>query len=197
MTKNAKTRENYHHGDLPKTLIKEGAKLIAENGIEKFSLREVARRAGVAVAAPAHHFGNINGLFTAIAAEGFQKLGDLAQATENSTDDLTEHVILICKAYTVLNESNPGHIEIMVRLNLLDDTNLDLQSSAFRAFGYLMQAVRKALPDDTDHADVNRATRTLWAMMQGIVGLKEIDDLNPDEVVEFAVTNLLRGIENK
>ena len=37
-------------------------------------MREVARRAGVAVAAPAHHFDNAKGLLTAIATCAFEKL---------------------------------------------------------------------------------------------------------------------------
>jgi len=67
MKDDSQPRENYHHGNLPEALISKGAELLAEKGPEKFSMREVARRAGVAVAAPAHHFGNAKGLLTAIA----------------------------------------------------------------------------------------------------------------------------------
>ena len=50
-------RETYHHGDLRAALIDAAEALLAERGIEGFSLREVARRSGVSPAAPAHHFG--------------------------------------------------------------------------------------------------------------------------------------------
>ena len=74
MRDDAQTRESYHHGDLPQTLIRKAAELLEEKGVEKFSMREVARRAGVAVAAPAHHFGNAKGLLTAIATCAFERL---------------------------------------------------------------------------------------------------------------------------
>ena len=45
MTSAAQTRETYHHGNLPQTLIHEAAGLLAEKGAEGFSMREVARRA--------------------------------------------------------------------------------------------------------------------------------------------------------
>ena len=46
----------YHHGDLRAALIEAAEAVIAERGVDNFSLREAARRAGVSPAAPAHHF---------------------------------------------------------------------------------------------------------------------------------------------
>ena len=39
--------DTYHHGDLPNALRRAAADVIAEKGLGAFSLREVARRAGV------------------------------------------------------------------------------------------------------------------------------------------------------
>ena len=66
----------YHHGDLPAALRAATAQLVSEKGPSGFSLREVARRAGVSHAAPAHHFGDAEGMLTSVAAEGFAKLAD-------------------------------------------------------------------------------------------------------------------------
>ena len=68
MTAGKAARSRYHHGDLRAALIEAGAAILAERGIEGFSLRECARRAAVSPAAPAHHFGDSRGLLTAIAA---------------------------------------------------------------------------------------------------------------------------------
>ena len=51
-------------------------------GIERFSLRGVAKRAGVSHAAPAHHFGDAGGLLTALAAEGFTRFLATQRARE-------------------------------------------------------------------------------------------------------------------
>ena len=66
----------YHHGALRSALLSAAEALIEERGLDRFSLRETARRAGVSPAAPAHHFGDARGLLTAIATEGFRELGD-------------------------------------------------------------------------------------------------------------------------
>jgi len=46
----------YHHGDLRQQLVAATEEIILERGVDGFTLREAARRAGVSPAAPAHHF---------------------------------------------------------------------------------------------------------------------------------------------
>src|SRR3954463_9633294 len=46
-----------------------------DHGHAGLSLRAVARRAGVSHAAPKHHFGDRAGLLTALAVEGYRRLG--------------------------------------------------------------------------------------------------------------------------
>ncbi len=47
--------KSYHYGALRPALIAAGEAVLAERGLEGFSLRETARRAGVSASAPAHH----------------------------------------------------------------------------------------------------------------------------------------------
>ena len=63
----------YHHGDLRNALVAAAEAELAEHGIEGFTLRGCAKRAGVSHAAPAHHFGDAAGLLTAVAAAGFER----------------------------------------------------------------------------------------------------------------------------
>src|SRR5215472_6922071 len=58
-------------GDLRQALLDAAVATLDEAGADGLSLREVARRAGVSHAAPAHHFTDKAGLLTAIATEGF------------------------------------------------------------------------------------------------------------------------------
>jgi AcrR family transcriptional regulator len=76
----------YHHGDLRAALLRAGEAELSERGIEAFSLRAVAKRAGVSHAAPAHHFGDANGLLTALAAEGFRQFRAMQAAREAQAD---------------------------------------------------------------------------------------------------------------
>ena len=73
-------KQNYHHGDLRRGLLRAAAEAIAENGVAAVSMRDLARRAGVSHAAPTHHFGDKSGLLTAFAAEGFDLLAKVARA---------------------------------------------------------------------------------------------------------------------
>ncbi len=68
----------YHHGNLRTSLLDAADAELRETGLESFSLRRVARRAGVSHAAPAHHFRDANGLLTALAARGYDRLLRLA-----------------------------------------------------------------------------------------------------------------------
>ena len=61
----------YHHGDLRRSLIDAGMALVTENQDWTFSLREIARRAGVSHNAPYNHFADADALLIAIAAAGF------------------------------------------------------------------------------------------------------------------------------
>lgn len=71
-------RDSYHHGELPAALVAAARGLLATPGSE-FSLREVARRAGVSNAAPYRHFDGLPALMDAVAAAA---LDELARALE-------------------------------------------------------------------------------------------------------------------
>lgn len=197
MKENIEPRGTYHHGNLPETLIKEAAELLAEKGIEGFSMREIARRAGVAVAAPSHHFGNAKGLLTAVAAQGFQKLGRRMALAAEDQQDSTEKAIAMCLAYVDMRVRSPGHAIIMFRLDLLDEENPELTTHAFAAFGQLMQVVASAVATHGDAALVERATKTLWSTMHGLVALTMIDEREAKDLVDFAVRNLFAGMRTR
>lgn len=64
----------YHHPHLRQTLLDAAVALIAEVGPRSFTLREVARRAGVSHNAPYRHFAGKDELLAEVAAEGFDRL---------------------------------------------------------------------------------------------------------------------------
>src|SRR5437660_2648263 len=85
-------RKPYHHGHLEETLLKTAIQLIGEVGPAGFTLREVARRAGVSHNAPYRHFADRDKLLAAVAAQGFRKLAramhDAAQLQAQPLDRL-------------------------------------------------------------------------------------------------------------
>ena len=74
----------YHHGHLRQAILAAAIDALTESGPARLSLRELARRAGVSHAAPAHHFGDKAGLLTAVAAQGYDLLADTLSAAQRA-----------------------------------------------------------------------------------------------------------------
>jgi AcrR family transcriptional regulator len=162
----------YHHGDLPNALRKAAADVIEERGLGDFSLREVARRAGVSHTAPAHHFGDVRGLLTSLAREGMQQLHDVTAAAAASTDDPVERMSAIGVAYVELARSHPAHCQVMFRTDIVDTDNPDLQSTGLEAYAVVEGAVADLIDAEQLDVDVDDATWLCWSAMQGLVVLE-------------------------
>src|SRR5712671_6417935 len=63
----------YHHGALHDALLKAAERVLERDGLAGLTLRAVAREAGVSHAAPTHHFGDLTGLVSELAAIGFRQ----------------------------------------------------------------------------------------------------------------------------
>src|ERR1700727_3404070 len=113
------SRPNYHHGDLRVVILTEAARLVAERGAERISLRELARDAGVSHAAPAHHFTDRRGLFTALATQGFRLL---AEALIGARGHFADAAV----AYVRFAIEHPGHYQVMFNKSLLDVSDTEL-----------------------------------------------------------------------
>lgn len=112
-------RSTYHHGDLRAALIQAADELIAEGGIEAFSLRAAAQRAGVSPAAPAHHFGSAKGLLTEVALLAFERVGQYIEDAGHS-DDVVTDMRALSLAFVTFAVDHPGHFRLMFRNDLVD-----------------------------------------------------------------------------
>lgn len=121
----AKKRQAYHHGDLREALIRAADEIIAEEGIEAFSLRTAARRAGVSPAAPAHHFGNARGLLTEVAILAWKRADDYITQAGHLKDAVAE-VRAVSLAYIRFALAHPGHFRLMLRNDLVDRSDARL-----------------------------------------------------------------------
>ena len=68
------TKPAYHHGNLKQALISAAMKEIANAGISAFSLRGVARRAGVSAPAVYRHFADKDALLVEVATQCAERL---------------------------------------------------------------------------------------------------------------------------
>ena len=73
--------------NLRQKVLKASVALIEAGGLDRLSMREVARKAGVSHQAPYHHFGDREAILAALASEGFAKLKQELGARSASTGD--------------------------------------------------------------------------------------------------------------
>jgi AcrR family transcriptional regulator len=138
----SRPRDGYHHGDLRAALIAAAEEELAENGVDGFTLRGCARRAGVSHAAPAHHFKDVRALFTTLATIGLRRLADTTEAFGREAPAGTlEHFTAIGRGYVTFAIENPAYFRLIFRSALLDTDNPDLIAAGKAAFGVPVAAV--------------------------------------------------------
>jgi len=156
----------YHHGDLRRALIAAALVAIAEHGPAALSLRDLARRADVSHAAPAHHFGDKAGLLTAIATEGFTLLAAALRDAGTRTGSFLE----VGVAYVGFAVDHPAHFAVMYRPDLYHATDPAVLAARDQAGASLHGGVA-ALPDT--RAGEESATNALaaWSLVHGLATL--------------------------
>ncbi|MFF2326977.1 MULTISPECIES: TetR/AcrR family transcriptional regulator [unclassified Streptomyces] len=162
------SEHTYHHGDLRRAVLTAALDVIRAEGPGALSLRDLARRAGVSHAAPAHHFKDRTGLLTAIATEGYGLFADaLAEAP-----DLKERGV----RYVRFAAGHPAHFQVMFQPDLFRGDDPELLAAKARATAELRAGVAD-LPvtgrgDDTDaDADAQLAGIAAWSLAHGFATL--------------------------
>lgn len=172
------SKETYHHGDLKATILGQAAVMVAEHGVDAISLRALARAAGVSHAAPAHHFTDRRGLFTALAAEGFDLLAD-------ALADARADFIGAARAYVRFALGHPGHYAVMWDRQLYDGTDSRARAAEERAGAELRRGVA-TLTDAKAKADPDGAARAAWALVHGFstLWLNDAVDTTGDPIAD-------------
>jgi AcrR family transcriptional regulator len=178
--------DRYHHGDLPNALRRAAVDVIDERGLGAFSLREVARRAGVSHTAPAHHFGDIRGLLTSVAIEGFTELWSATSSAAEGLDDPVEQLAAIGEAYVRLGLSHHAHCEVMFRTDVVAADDPALQTAGMLAYGVLEDTLRELIEREGLNVELDEASWLCWSTMQGLVALEP----------KLSLMNQMRGNED-
>ncbi|MEV7567781.1 TetR/AcrR family transcriptional regulator [Streptomyces tanashiensis] len=153
------SRSTYHHGELRQAVLAAALDVIATDGPGALSLRDLARRAGVSHAAPAHHFKDRTGLLTAIAAQGYELLA----AGLAGTPRLRERGV----RYVRFAVEHPAHFQVMFQPELLRADDPDLLTAKERASAEL----RAGVADLRDVPDARTAGIAAWSLAHGFATL--------------------------
>ena len=131
----------YHHGDLHDALLKAAETVLERDGLGGLTLRAVAREAGVSHAAPTHHFGDLTGLVSELAAIGFRQFNAAMAAAGAIDAPPLLKAMARAKAYVAYAQAHPGMYGLMFRTERLDMTRPSLHEAASASFAGLAGAV--------------------------------------------------------
>lgn len=165
----------YHHGALREALLQAAERVLERDGLSGLTLRAVAREAGVSHAAPTHHFGDLTGLLSELAAVGFRQFNAaMASSCDAATTPLAR-ALARPKAYVAYAQAHPGMYGIMFRTERLDYSRPSLQEAAEASFAGLANAIgamrQEQISGDALTLNQGAAIARAWSMVHGFTML--------------------------
>jgi AcrR family transcriptional regulator len=158
----------YHHGDLRNALLAAAEAIVERAGIPALTLRAVARAAGVSHAAPAHHFGDLVGLLSELAAVGYTRLAarfDAAMAAAGAAPD--RRLRAMGRAYVGFARTHPGLFQLMFRAERLDAARPALRAATEAAAEALRAAIAARPGPSAPALQAVAQAAALWSLVHG------------------------------
>jgi AcrR family transcriptional regulator len=158
----------YHHGALREALLQSAEAILDRDGVGALTLRAAAREAGVSHAAPAHHFGDLTGLLTALAAAGFARLRARLQAgIDAAGPDADAQLIALGHVYVGFARTYPGLFQLMFRSERLDWSSPELVAAGDSTFALLTENE----PGGSAPAATLVVAMSRWSLVHGLATL--------------------------
>ena len=190
--------DKYHHGDLRNALIEESIKMINSSGEESLSMRKLAERCGVSMAAPYAHFKNKEEMINAIkeyVEDSFTAY--LEAAVSSCKNDIEKKIITLGNAYITFFIENPEYFTFLFSRGYIH-VNLDFKSSdekVFRPFKILKDLCsvyfEEKKPELTDYEKELEIIR-IWASVQGLTSIIFMQNVKWSRNWKEEISKLLR-----
>jgi AcrR family transcriptional regulator len=173
----------YHHGALRDALLEAAERVLERDGLSGLTLRAVAREAGVSHAAPTHHFGDLTGLVSELAAIGFRQFNTaMAAAGAAAGPSAIEKAVARAKAYVAYAQAHPGMYGLMFRTERLDMKRPSLHEAAEASFAGLAGAIgasrHEQISETALSLDQAAAIARAWSLVHGFTMLLLDDRLS-------------------
>jgi len=191
--------DKYHHGNLKAALLKAAFQLVGKIGVEGFTLREVARRAGVSHNAPYRHFSSKESLIAALATESFRQLQEAVRRSIDEVADPPARLRAACRTYLHFALKNPSRFNIMFHSSFDRRSYPEYVSAYTDALALLSELIEVhsglTVPAET-------AGELIWASVHGIAELGLAGRLRHgiaadlEQLSDAATENLLRGMRS-
>src|ERR1700684_558085 len=168
---------SYHHGNLASALVDAALALLDETQDWDFSLREVARRAGVSHNAPYKHFLEKRDLLAAVAARGFEALAEKTLSSLEGLTDAQARLLACGRAFVARGIANPALYRLMFSAVLTSPeagrpATEKVAAAKARAIvdATVADAVRSGVfpPSMADPREGAAASLAMWSILHGL-----------------------------
>jgi AcrR family transcriptional regulator len=181
-TEGAGAEAPYHHGALRDALLEAAERVLERDGLSGLTLRAVAREAGVSHAAPTHHFRDLTGLVSELAAIGFRQFNTAMAAASAAGISPVEKAMARAKAYVAYAQAHPGMYGLMFRTERLDMSRPSLHEAASASFAGLAGAIgasrHEQIHEEALSLEQAAAIARAWSLVHGFTMLLLDDRLS-------------------
>ncbi len=189
--------DSYHHGALRAAMLEVAETILERDGPDGLTLRAAARAAGVSHAAPTHHFGDLTGLLSELAAVGFRRLAARLNAeAEAAEKNAQSRLKAIGMAYVHFARAHPNLFLLMFRGKRLDRNRpslLDASEAAFAVLRGLVEAQTQEKTGTKLHARVKSIAA--WSLVHGFAMLMIDDQLPADCPIDKLLNSVFSNVQ--
>lgn len=193
----------YHHGDLRRAIVKAALEILRETQGVEFSLRELARRAGVSHNAPYKHFAEKRELLAAVSAAGFEMLTKRMVRANAEEGDARAQLFAMLRAYIDQGLGNPALYRLMFGGYLTGSDHgrpaIELveaeKTKALLASVIVAGALGRPIPDTPrNERKIAGAILACWSLMHGLTLLLADGLVGPKKKSDVLGKSLIQGL---
>jgi AcrR family transcriptional regulator len=200
----------YHHGDLRRAIVRAALEILSETQSVEFSLRELARRAGVSHNAPYKHFAEKRELLAAVSTAGFELLTQRMSNAMAAHTNARAQLFAMLRAYIHHGVQNPALYRLMFGgyLSSPDARRPAIERAAAEKTKALLTqvivkgALGRSIPNiPRNERSIAGAILACWSLVHGLTMLLADALVGPrtksDELSDSVVQGLLDGLATK
>ena len=193
----------YHHGDLRRAVVVAALEILSETQSLEFSLRELARRAGVSHNAPYKHFADKRELLAAVSAVGFEQLTKRMSDKIAGLSNARAQMFAMLRAYIQHGVENPALYKLMFGdyLSSPSDGRPTIERAAAETTrGLLIGVIVKgglgrAIPNTPrNQRTIAGAFLACWSLVHGVTMLLADRLVGPRKISNELGDTLVRGM---